>query len=93
MPTHLNQTMNVKHKFEDSAIDVLNLSAAGAAPGSDSTFNSVARGVICQTAGNLEITTLSDRKVVIPVPVGQLSICIKKVWSASTTAQGVSVLF
>lgn len=87
-----NQSPNVKHKFEDSAIAVQNISAAGAAPASDVTLGAPARGVIVQSSGDLVIDDLAGRTVTIPLPAGQFSICIGKIYSTST-AQGVTVLF
>lgn len=88
-----NQSPNVKHKREDSAITVEVVSASGAAPAADTTLGSVARGVIIQTAGNLVIKDLMGKQVTLPLPAGQFSICIQQIIASGSTAQGVTLLF
>jgi hypothetical protein len=83
---------NVKHKWEDSAIGVRNVSATGIAPSADLVVEPPARGVIVDTAGDLIIDDLSGNKSTIPLPAGQFSICITKIHAAST-AGGVTLLF
>jgi hypothetical protein len=88
-----NQSPNVKHRREDSAIAVKVVSAAGAAPAADLDLGSVtARGVIIVTAGNLVMDDLGGRKSTVPLPAGQFAICITKIYDTSTV-EGVTLLF
>ena len=88
-----NQSPNVKHKYQDSAISCLVLSGSGLSPATDSVFSTAARGVIVETGGDLSIIDLMGNQSIIPLPAGQFSICIKKVLASGSTAQGVTVLF
>lgn len=90
--TSRNQTPNVKHLLEQSAIDVIPLSAAGASPAADSTNGVVCRGIICVGAGNIDITTTCGKRRLIAVPAGQFQIGIEKLHFTGTTATGVSLL-
>ena len=85
-----NQSPNVKHKREDSAIDALPLDVSA----SDSNFGGIARALVIGTAGNLEVTTLVGNKVVLAsVPAGVLPLCVKTVHNANTTAENITALF
>ena len=89
----INQSPNVKHKHEDSAIDVEVVSAAGLAPVADSKGKTVARAVMIQTAGDLIVDLAYGQKnVTIPFTQGVHSINILQV-KAGGTAQGVTLLY
>lgn len=87
------QTSNVKHTHEDSAIGVQVLAAAGAAPAVDFTCKTRARAVLIITAGDLVIDTPSNKQVVVPLPAGHHKILIDKVYASGSTAQGVTLLY
>lgn len=61
---------------------------------SDSDFPGTAWALVIGTAGDVEVTTLAGRKVVLPnVPAGVLPLEVKTVHTANTTATDISALF
>lgn len=85
--------VNVKSKHTDSAIGVEPLSESGVAPAADFTCTTRARGVICTGAGDLVIDTPGQKQVTVPLPVGQFAILIDKVYTAGSTATGVTLYY
>jgi hypothetical protein len=45
------------------------------------------------TGGNVKITLTTGATVVVAVPAGYLYVPVVRVWSTSTTATGISVLY
>jgi hypothetical protein len=84
-----NQTANVKHKLEDSALDAIPVNVSV----TDAVLDTPARAIIVGTTGNLTITTLLGNKRTIPsIPAGTHSIGCRIVHAAGTTASNITVL-
>ena len=84
------QSANVKHKFEEGGID------AGPADVSvaDFVMGTPCRAIIVGLAGDLEVTTLMNNKVILPdVPAGIIPLCVKTIHFANTTALNLSVIY
>ncbi len=69
---------------------------AGHALGLDSPYvaaAAVTRAINVVVAGNVKVTMLGGGTVVLAVAVGMTRLRVSRVWSASTTATGITALW
>lgn len=75
---------------EHSGIDALPLDVSAF----DADLPQPCRALVIGVAGDLEVTTLMNNKMILPnVPAGVLPLCCKAVHTANTAATNISALF